>query len=361
MNIRGRHRALVLAFVCLLSTIFIFTSNAQAQDTLDTDGDGMPDEWEQENGFNSTDPSDAQEDRDGDALINVEEFIRGTDPALNDTDKDGMHDGWEVSHGLDPLDPSDASIDTDRDGLPNLREFQIDSDPLDFDDPPIAPDDDDIPDDESPSEESDEGAAFLPMVGCAFFMIVAFIVLAIVVAIYSKIKRDRLLDHQTRQEIVDYLRENPGAYYSQIRKELGLAHGVLTHHINMLEQQELLFSKQDRSYRRFYLDGMYRKGPIVVGRQKEVLDVIRRVPGLSQSEIGRKLGIGRMIVSYHINALEDLGLVEKRSSGRENLVYPMNEDEKKEMGDAGSLYAEPSGYASGSYGAAQQEMGTAES
>jgi predicted transcriptional regulator len=182
-----------------------------------------------------------------------------------------------------------------------------------------------------------------------------------VAAIYSKIKKDKLLDHQTRQEIVDYLRENPGAYYSQIRKDLGLAHGVLTHHINMLEQQELLFSRQDRSYRRFYLDGMYRKGPIVVGKQKEVLDIIRRIPGLSQSEIGRKLGMGRMIVSYHINALEDLGLVEKRSSGRENLVYPANGGDRTEMGDRGDLYAEPSVNTGTGYGTPQQEKAKAES
>jgi len=351
---------LMLALICLLSALSVFSVPASGQEPTDSDNDGMPDEWEQDNGFNSTDPADAGEDPDGDELINVEEFRAGTDPLLEDSDSDGMHDGWEERYGLNPLDPSDASIDSDSDGLPNLREFQIDSDPLDPNDPPVTPDDDDDVDDDSSVEgEDDEGAALFPFMGCLFFVVVSFIIIAIVAAIYSKIKKDRLLDHRTRQEIVDYLRENPGAYYSQIKKDLGLAHGVLTHHINMLEQQELLFSKQDRSYRRFYLDGMYRKGPIVVGKQKEVLDVIRRIPGLSQSDIGRKLGMGRMIVSYHINALEDLSLVEKRSSGRENHVYPANGDERKDE-VAGGMGPETPMPGSAFHGTAPRETGGVE-
>jgi predicted transcriptional regulator len=174
--------------------------------------------------------------------------------------------------------------------------------------------------------ESDDSGAAAPMLLCmifVFILIVGTIVLMVGMGIYTKIRKDKIMDHETRVQIVDYLKKNPGAYYSQIRKDLGLAHGVLTHHINMLEQQEVIFSKQDRSYRRFYLDGMYAKGPIVVGKQKEVLDMVRRHPGLSQSEIGRKLGLGRMIVSYHINQLEQLALIIKEKHGRENLIHPV--------------------------------------
>jgi hypothetical protein len=46
----------------------------------DSDGDGMPDDWEKKHGLNPKDPSDAAKDADGDGYTNIEEFLNGTDP-----------------------------------------------------------------------------------------------------------------------------------------------------------------------------------------------------------------------------------------------------------------------------------------
>ncbi|OYP48131.1 polysaccharide lyase [Prevotella sp. P3-120] len=47
---------------------------------VDTDGDGMPDEWEIANGLNPNDPSDANDDCNGDGYTNIEKYINGIDP-----------------------------------------------------------------------------------------------------------------------------------------------------------------------------------------------------------------------------------------------------------------------------------------
>ena len=44
---------------------------------IDTDGDGMPDEWEIANGLNPNDPSDANGDVTGDGYTNIEKYING--------------------------------------------------------------------------------------------------------------------------------------------------------------------------------------------------------------------------------------------------------------------------------------------
>jgi uncharacterized protein (TIGR03382 family) len=51
---------------------------------LDEDEDGLSDNWELENGLDSTDGGDATADPDGDGRTNADEFELGTDPQVND-------------------------------------------------------------------------------------------------------------------------------------------------------------------------------------------------------------------------------------------------------------------------------------
>jgi serine protease AprX len=84
----------------------------------DTDNDGMPDGWEYFYGLDPRSALDAMVDVDGDDLVNLSEFLVGTDPRLADTDGDFLNDGQEVLiYGSNPQD-----IDTDDDGLTDGRE-----------------------------------------------------------------------------------------------------------------------------------------------------------------------------------------------------------------------------------------------
>ena len=117
--------------------------------SLDTDNDGLPDDWEK--WYLGNLDSGANNDADGDGLLNLEEFLQSTnpnstdsdydglsdgdevhihhtDPLLWDSDGDNMPDGWEVQHGLNPL-ANDSAGDSDMDGLTNIQEYWQGTDP----------------------------------------------------------------------------------------------------------------------------------------------------------------------------------------------------------------------------------------
>jgi hypothetical protein len=56
---------------------------APGEPPLDSDDDGMPDQWERERGLDPDDPADSRLDRNGDGYTNVEEYINELCPALS--------------------------------------------------------------------------------------------------------------------------------------------------------------------------------------------------------------------------------------------------------------------------------------
>lgn len=116
----------------------------------DTDADGLDDGVEVHT--THTDPTQADSDDDG--LNDGAELQRGTNPLNPDSDGDGMPDGWEVTHNLDPC-ADDAGGDPDTDGLANGQEYVHATDPHNADS-----DGDGVADGEEVADHSDPCSAY---------------------------------------------------------------------------------------------------------------------------------------------------------------------------------------------------------
>ncbi|MGV3661368.1 MAG: hypothetical protein ACO1TE_14365 [Prosthecobacter sp.] len=92
---------------------------------LDSDGDGMSDAFE--NRFagvlDSNNSGDAFNDPDADGVVNIAEFLDGTDPSCFEWIK------WLAANNLTTPTLSDPNADPDKDGTVNLMEYALGTDP----------------------------------------------------------------------------------------------------------------------------------------------------------------------------------------------------------------------------------------
>ncbi|WP_460242349.1 hypothetical protein, partial [Aurantivibrio infirmus] len=94
----------------------------------DTDGDGLPDNWEVQ--YFGTIAFNGSDDQDEDGLSDKVEFLHGSDPTVYvfDSDNDSMFDGWEYQYFLSLN--RDGVGDFDQDGLSDAQEHLSDKNPV---------------------------------------------------------------------------------------------------------------------------------------------------------------------------------------------------------------------------------------
>jgi predicted transcriptional regulator len=143
--------------------------------------------------------------------------------------------------------------------------------------------------------------------------------LLFVLPLYSKIKRERVLDHFVRGQIFGYIQANPGEHYNAIKDALGLTNGSLAHHLRTLEREQFVKSRRFGLYRRFY-PMHYRIPDQDVFQpnnvQRTILDAIRQSPGITQKEIATRLNLTPPTVNYHIATLSERNLIHVERRGR---------------------------------------------
>jgi len=142
------------------------------------------------------------------------------------------------------------------------------------------------------------------------------------VPLYSRLQKEKILDHETRGMIRGYILANPGDHYNSIKEALELPNGTLAYHIQVLEKEMLVRSVKDGKFRRFYpFDMRMPEGGEPTKIQRVVLDLIRANPGITPRDAAALLGLTSSTVSYHLERLAGLARIEYRREGISKRLY----------------------------------------
>jgi DNA-binding transcriptional ArsR family regulator len=117
----------------------------------------------------------------------------------------------------------------------------------------------------------------------------------------------------------------PGAHMREIGRDLAIPMGTLEYHLHYLVKAELLTTRQDPRYTRYFATGELSR------RDKDVLAVLRQKvprqiaahlllePGSSHGALLTKFQLAPSTLSFHLKKLVTTGIVQQEKAGRENL------------------------------------------
>lgn len=151
--------------------------------------------------------------------------------------------------------------------------------------------------------------------------------MALVIPLYTKLRKDKILDQRTRGLIEGYITANPGANYTIIRDNLDLADGTLTYHLQVLEREGFVYSIREGLFRCFYPQGVPppKRGKLHLSdTQADIVRIAKRIPGITVGEIATAMNRRPNVISYHLKLLRDGGLIRMEEDGRHVRVYPID-------------------------------------
>jgi len=159
--------------------------------------------------------------------------------------------------------------------------------------------------------------------------------LFLIIPLYNKIDRDKVLDHYLRNQIYKYIQTNPGTNYSEIMKDTGVKNGVLVHHLKTLDREGLIKSIRYGMFRRFYPKGVKIPQKEIANLswfQIRIFNFIRTNPGITPKEIADEVGKSKQVINYHLNLMKNAALVRAEVQGKYTQLYAIySESESKNM------------------------------
>ncbi|MBA7647166.1 hypothetical protein ES703_54936 [subsurface metagenome] len=128
--------------------------------------------------------------------------------------------------------------------------------------------------------------------------------------------------------ILKQILNNPGIHQNELMRNCNLQKGQLQWHLDVLLKHRIIKKEKYGQYTIYFpitssiesIDA-FKNLPTKSETTTKILKLIKNYPGISSSEISKKINLARNTVKYHIDKLSEDNLISLKEKGRKIELY----------------------------------------
>jgi len=146
---------------------------------------------------------------------------------------------------------------------------------------------------------------------CLLWRLAGFVVL------FSRLRRDDLLAHALRAELMGLIQAEPGLYVSELARRAGRSRNAVVHNLEAMAKAGLVRSQETGPLKRYFPGTAEADSPETGLRPaaRKVLGLAQSSPGLTVAELAALAGMRYGAVHYHVRSLQRAGMLALRDNG----------------------------------------------
>lgn len=137
-----------------------------------------------------------------------------------------------------------------------------------------------------------------------------------------------IFQNESRLNILKQILNNPGIHHNELLRSCNLKKGQLQWHIDTLLKHKIIKKAKSGQFTVYFPITTSEEAIEVFKNQfskskttLEILNLIRKNPGINSAEISRKMNLSRNSINYHINKLLEKHFIRFEKKGRINKLY----------------------------------------
>lgn len=137
------------------------------------------------------------------------------------------------------------------------------------------------------------------------------------VALYRRLRANRVLDHPLRRSVFDAIKDHPGITVQELSERLDVDYSTARHHADVLLEFDLVHRRRDGRIVHFFENhgtfGAFEKRAIPLlrdGTSAHIARVVHENPGIRPTDVARRLDVDPSTVKWHLDKLRDAELVD---------------------------------------------------